>query len=114
MVFKSPTQAAGAIERLRKPLTTLKSAITLAQFFFRYSPISCAVSSGFFLRHLEEWEYDEGKVTFEITLGLLQGYHLLRYVLTIKLLHRSDDRADDFVFLSSLFNIYFLPVKLSF
>ncbi|CUQ51272.1 Uncharacterised protein [Segatella copri] len=48
MVFKSPTQAAGAIERLRKPLTTLKSAITLAQFFFRYSPISCAVSSGFF------------------------------------------------------------------
>ena len=51
-----------------------------------------------FLRHFEEWEYDEGKVTFEITLGLLQGYHLLRYVLTIKLLHRSDDRADDFVF----------------
>ena len=51
-----------------------------------------------FLRHFEEWEYDEGKVTFEITLGLLQGYHLLWYVLTIKLLHRSDDRADDFVF----------------
>jgi arginyl-tRNA synthetase len=39
---------AGAIERLRKPFTTLKSAITLAQFFIRYSPISCAVSSGFF------------------------------------------------------------------
>ena len=52
----------------------------------------------FLFRHLEEWEHDEGKVTFEITLGLLQGNHLLWYVLTIKLLHRCDDRADDFVF----------------
>ena len=44
----------------------------------------------FLLRYLEEWEYDEGKVTFEITLGLLQGYHFLWHVLTIKLFHRSD------------------------
>ncbi len=64
----------------------------------------------FLLRHLEEWEYDEGKVTFEITLGLLQGDHLLRHVLTIKLLHRGDDRADDFVFYLHEF-IFFLPVK---
>ena len=59
------------------------------------------------LRHFEEWEYDEGKVTFEITLGLLQGYHLFWYVLTIKLLHRRDDRADDFVFYLHYLYIFF-------
>ena len=57
MSFNKPTHAAWAITRLRKPFTTLKSAIAL-QFFFKYSPISCAVSSGFLCE-----VFSSGKVT---------------------------------------------------
>ncbi len=48
MSLSSPTHAAGATTRFRKPFTTLNE-LTALQLAARYSPISCAVSSGFFL-----------------------------------------------------------------
>ncbi len=47
MSWSRLSHAAGAMTRFKNPFTTLKSAIAV-QFAFRYSPISCAVSSGFF------------------------------------------------------------------
>ena len=39
------------------------------------------------VRYLEEWEHYEREATLKLALGLLQLHHLLRHILSVKLLH---------------------------
>ncbi len=51
MFSSNSTHEVEAIDRFRNPFITLKD-LTAVQFFSKYAPISCPVSSGFFLDSL--------------------------------------------------------------